>query len=364
MIGMLKGMDTNKNDVLEPNEIPNYRRGFVNSIVTRMGGNPNGPINLTEFSNRVANLTPQSNQQNNQSGTTLATALPSDPLVPYFGEKETASAPVLTFGQREPKPAAVAASKSTAGINSSDQLMRSARDIMTKFDKNKNGTLDKDKGEWTGSLPFKAEDADKNHDGRVTMTELIAILGGKSTGSAGAAVIATRQSDFYDRLPQGMPDWFFARDKDKDGQLTMMEYANEQTWSKDLADEFIFLDRNNDGIATATEIIASLKQFDEEKALAAEKEKREKLRRGAALPPKPLPDGNQQSNQSSGPPYNQPGQPPTPSNNEKPQTEQAAAPSNLPTTGPYAAGNTSGSTTNRDSSRYRGNYPRSVRPQR
>ncbi len=93
------------------------------------------------------------------------------------------------------------------------------------------------------------------------------------------------------RIPPGMPPWFFERDKDQDGQLTMQEYATGQTWTEALVGEFEFLDRNNDGVATSKEIFASLQEFDEKKRLQEEQAQREIARRkgGASTPPSPPP---------------------------------------------------------------------------
>lgn len=274
-LGMLRSMDTNGNGKLEPNEIPEYRRNFVERIVTRMGGDPSKTIDLNELARKVS-----SGSSTSASGSPGSASLPKDPLVPYFGEPQPAQPSVLTFGQRETQTATVAkaASGPATPTNASDQILRSARDVMSKYDKNKSGTLEKDKGEWVSALPFSPEKADKNRDGRISMAELIEILGGSTSNSTGAAAVATRQSSFYDRLPAGVPDWFFERDKNQDAQLTMTEYANGKPWSEAIADEFRFLDRNNDGIVTVTEVFATLKEVDDEKRLKAEKEKRERER--------------------------------------------------------------------------------------
>jgi hypothetical protein len=254
---------------------------------------------------------------------------------------------------------------------------------MNKYDKNKNGTLDKDKGEWVSSLPFNADKADKNRDGRVSMAELISVLGGQSGASAGAAAVLTRSSTPYDRLPPGMPDWFIERDKNQDAQLSMLEYANGQPWSEAIADEFRFLDKNNDGTATVTEVFETLKQVDEEKRLKEEQTQREKERRqgGAvsstaastvpAVPPPAGTEGQQTPPAGTGTPAPTPtpegGQPPqvppaagTPQAppSSTPPVPQAtpnwqpgsspAVPASAPSTAPYS----SGSSSNEKSSRY------------
>jgi Ca2+-binding EF-hand superfamily protein len=282
-LGMLRSMDTNGNGKLEQNEIPEYRRGFVSMIVTRMGGDPNKTIDLAELTRKAATSAGSPQTAVLPSGSSVsATPLPTDPLVPYFGEKEEPQTAVLAFGQRESPAKTVVAgtTNSAVTVNQSDRILRSAREIMNKYDKNKNGTLDKDKGEWISSLPFKADAADKNRDGRISMTELLDTLGGKANVTTGAAAVLTKQSAAYDRLPVGMPDWFFEMDKDQDGQLSMLEYANGQPWTELIADEFrFFLDKNNDGFATVSEIFAAIKEVDEEKRLKEEQAKRDAERR-------------------------------------------------------------------------------------
>lgn len=358
MIQMLRAMDRNGNGKLEQNEIPEYRRSFVSGVVTRLGGDPNKTIDLNDLARRASSRTGTtttagaSTAANRQGSAGIS--LPTDPLVPYFGEPESQNTPVLSFGERESaaKTVPVSSSNSTPALSQSDQILRSAREVMNKYDKNKNGTLDKDKGEWVG-LPFKPENADKNHDGRLSMTELIDVLGGKSVGSTGAAIVSTKQSDAYDRLPPGVPDWFFERDKDKDGQLTMLEYSNGQPWTEAIADEFAFLDKNNDGYATVTEVFAVLKQVDEEKRLKEEQAQREKDRLRGGAPPTttetaqapetgtPLPPGQGPPPPSGSTPASQPS-PPAPTPTGTPPTEQtppaASPPSQIPSTAPYASG--------------------------
>ena len=147
---------------------------------------------------------------------------------------------------------------------------------MRQYDKNKNGTLDKDEvGQMSGGL----RRADRNGDGVITRDELTGQMvefsrgrGGESRGGPSgpgrggpAAPVATgRQSNrlrtAQDRvLPQGLPD-FFSRDADRDGQISMAEYGAGQQWSDELAATFVKYDRNNDGIITPAECLKGLNQ--------------------------------------------------------------------------------------------------------
>ena len=216
MIGMLRSMDANRNGILEPNEISDSRRGFVNAIITRLGGTPNGQINLADLERRaLANAT--SSTQSGRSGsesTGQQLMTPTvEPLVPPFGEKGETETPVLGFGQREKTTTTPVTTKSSAAPTASNQ-------------------------------------------------------------AAQATVIPTMASQSpYNQLPEGVRnnpslDWFFEYDKDQDTQLTMQEYINGRggVATPQIATEFLFLDRNRDGIATIAEVLASLKEADEQLA--------------------------------------------------------------------------------------------------
>jgi Ca2+-binding EF-hand superfamily protein len=377
-LGMLRSMDRNGNGKLEPDEVPEYRRPFVSMMVSRMGGNASGTVDLNDLARKAASGSSRGAPATVSVSNSKTSVLPTDPLVPYFGEKEPEQSAVLAFGQREPevRTAGIRAAAIPA-VSQSDQVLRTARQIMNQFDKNKNGLLDKDKGEWGSSLPFNADAADKNRDGRISMAELLAALGSKANVTTGAAAVAVRQSDVYDHLPPGMPDWFFERDKDNDGQISMTEYlTNGQAWSEAVADEFRFIDKNNDGVATAEEIFAVLKQVDEEKRLKEEQEKRVRERRSGAVaqpappqpgqppqqPGQPPQQPGQPPQQPDQPPQQQPGQPPQPgqpqpaSPTPAPVPQQpnwrpgGAVPQSVPSNAPYSSGTSSSS--NRDGRGY------------
>jgi len=223
-------MDANQNGILEPNEISDNRRGFVNAIASRLGVDPNRPINLADLERRAeANYnTPSSNSGSSGSsrsesgGTGRSSATPViEPLVPPFGEQRPTETPVLEFGQREKADSAPAA---------------------------------------TAKVPATAP---QNQPAQ---------MASKTTG----------QSATYDRLPPGARDnrtldWFFEYDKDRDGQLTMQEYCNGRggIWTPQIANEFQFLDRNGDGFATIDEVLLSLKDEDERRTAVTAKSSQE-----------------------------------------------------------------------------------------
>ena len=67
---------------------------------------------------------------------------------------------------------------------------------------------------------------------------------------------ARRHSKYYvprDRRLQGVPTWFYSRDDDGDGQLTLAEYAPQRA-EEDLK-SFARLDRDGDGLITPKECL-------------------------------------------------------------------------------------------------------------
>ena len=76
---------------------------------------------------------------------------------------------------------------------------------------------------------------------------------GRGRGEEQAAVNPSyRFSTPHDRLPEGIPSWFVEADADRDGQITMGEYATR--WTDDLVKEFMEVDLNGDGIVTPNEV--------------------------------------------------------------------------------------------------------------
>lgn len=294
---MLQLMDVNKDGILTLDEVPEQRRGFVTMIAQRMGQDPNKPINLRSLATTISGGNPAaSTSQTSSSSGARKTELPT--LVPKFGEK-TATSPVLAFGQAAPN-----ANRTVAGAAQQDSSLnsteRAARDLMNKYDKNRNGYADKT--EWNRSFPFDTNLADTNRDARLSMAEIVAALGGKLSASSGAIATGFRVSEPYEHLPAGVPDWFFQRDSDRDGQLSMVEYAHTQTWNTGIAAEFEFLDLSGDGVITIAECFAVLKKVDEEKAEKLDAAKREEERkRGGIVSQPPVPPENQNTPQPPSP---------------------------------------------------------------
>ncbi|MDR3109400.1 MAG: hypothetical protein LBU65_06900 [Planctomycetaceae bacterium] len=332
-LSMLRSMDTNGDGRIDMNEIPEYRRPFVSMMLTRLGVDPNKTIRLSDLERKI--------RSGSTSGGT-ATANVADPLVPPFGESAAASTPVLGFGQREPetKTVSVRRVQEQPAQSSTDKIQQAARELMNKYDKNKNGYLDKDKSEWSKTLPFDANAADKNKDGRISMSEMIAALGGKIDVASGYVAAEFHHSEPYDHLPVGTPDWFLRMDKNQDAQITMYEYAEGKAWNDEMAKEFAYVDRNNDGIVTIDECFATLKEYDEAKAKKEDEERRKQERMNAITgknnvpPPRTDEKSQEQPALANGAPPAQPdGSQPSP-----PSSQPSSAPPTPPQNAPYSSG--------------------------
>jgi hypothetical protein len=223
MMARLRAMDANGNGILEPQEIPDNRRSFVNGIVTQMGGNPDGPIDLARLERRaMGNANAQTNrtQQPQQPDPTAGRqsrqqpqAQPVDPLVTPFGEPKPAETPTLGFGQRS-----AAAPQDSSSVR---------------------GTV------------------------RQRPNTNTAVSAANNTNTV-------RRSAVYANIPETVRNnpqfsWFFNYDADQDGQLTMSEYIRGRggVWTAAIADEFQQLDRNGDGFVTVDEALTTVKEWEE-----------------------------------------------------------------------------------------------------
>lgn len=338
----LHEMDQNRNGVLEAEEAEGRRRYFAERILQRAGLATEFPVAISKVNEGLRNYytdaqqaapggspsgpypggppgggpppgAPPSSSTESGSGTAKT---PAVPLVPGFGVPsnlppppgfgmELAQVPAVagdsSNGSRESgssggtsgggtsgaassgsSSSPSASSSSSGGDELAERYRRYARELIKKYDKNGNGQLERD--EWK-AMSGNPENADRNHDGVITVDELTARLiemgrsgssgggssrsgppgsGGsreRSTSAAGAAKPALRFRTAAERLPEGLPDWFAPKDADGDGQVAMAEYAT--TWSDRTVAEFARYDLDHDGFITPSECLAALKQPEE-----------------------------------------------------------------------------------------------------
>jgi subtilisin-like proprotein convertase family protein len=108
--------------------------------------------------------------------------------------------------------------------------------VLGRFDKNRNGRLEKDE---TVSLGFPPGKIDIDRDGVLSREELHAYL-------------LELQEEIGD-LGEGLPGWFFELDENRDDQIAMIEFTTE--WTNEKIAEFASYDGNGDGLLTASEVL-------------------------------------------------------------------------------------------------------------
>ncbi len=148
-----------------------------------------------------------------------------------------------------------------------ERIARFADGLMQRYDENKNGVLEKE--EWSKMRGDWAP-GDQDGDGNISKEELsrrLAEMNGgqqsrggetrpEASSSASASPVSTKKYRFsspHDRLPDGLPSWFRERDKDRDGQVLMAEFADR--WTEATYREFAKYDLNGDGVITPEECL-------------------------------------------------------------------------------------------------------------
>ncbi len=147
-----------------------------------------------------------------------------------------------------------------------ERIRRYAESLMQRYDENKSGILEKD--EWSKMRGDWAP-GDRDGDGNISKDELAGRLAEMSgvrrpsgaeddrpSPPATAAPVAVKRYRFsspYDRMPDGLPSWFRERDKDRDGQVMMAEFADR--WAEDTYRQFAKYDLNGDGVITPKECL-------------------------------------------------------------------------------------------------------------
>jgi subtilisin-like proprotein convertase family protein len=109
--------------------------------------------------------------------------------------------------------------------------------ILGRFDKNRNGRLERNEYQELGIPPSRI-DLDKN--GELSRDELLAYFIVIESEAAGE---------------DGIPGWFYDLDTNRDRQVSMPEFTTE--WTEEKLKEFTSYDANGDGLLTSTEVLES-----------------------------------------------------------------------------------------------------------
>ncbi|GAB5406610.1 MAG: proprotein convertase P-domain-containing protein [Aureliella sp.] len=110
--------------------------------------------------------------------------------------------------------------------------------LMGRFDANRNGRLET---EESAKLGLPAGQIDLDRDGEITREELFGYLSDLQEEAGDAT--------------SPLPGWFYERDADRDGQVSMGEFSEE--WTDATLAEFARLDLNEDGLLTSSEVAKS-----------------------------------------------------------------------------------------------------------
>ncbi len=157
----MQRMDRNGNGMLEPDEIPSFMRSRMESMLSSAGLDANRPISLKKLEELRSQR--DSGSSSSRSGSRNGNSKDEEPLVPGFGN-ETLASPVPGFG---PESGVDEAWKDDYSSRTIDY----ARDTIRRYDKNKNGVLER--SEWKGvSWRSDPNESDINKDGKLTMQEM------------------------------------------------------------------------------------------------------------------------------------------------------------------------------------------------
>ena len=162
-----------------------------------------------------------------------------------WSRRQTTRPPTFSWLARrleQAKPSSTLEISTTIGYRG-EETSRDSRsitiNILQQYDRNQDRSL----SEWERrSLGIQTADADLDADGELDFRELDRWV--------------FRQIDQkVNDLSEIMPDWFFEKDANRDGQIEMAEFAQE--WTSEQLLEFETLDSNQDGVITTTEMLAA-----------------------------------------------------------------------------------------------------------
>ena len=277
---MLSRLDRNGNGVLDPDE----QQGPAQFLISRMqqadpsikAGRPIPLKTVTEAFEKMRAQRDGGDQGNASRGrgnSAADEAMEPELLVPGFGVEED-PIPLLGFGP--------AAEMLSTVVTEEDK--REAAERMRRYDRNRDGVLTKD--ELSSRFSGNPMDFDRNKDGKLSVSELAVRYARRREGEEEARQ-ARRQDDrgrsrdsdpedpaeiikgIYNgrvsyrdsstvKLPDGVPGFFSDKDANKDGQVTMAEFATE--WSDSTLAEYFKSDLNSDGVITVEEVLLAVEQ--------------------------------------------------------------------------------------------------------
>ena len=273
----LQGYDKNKNGVLDPDEVKKARWG--KPAPEESDRNRDGVLSKMELAERYLARDRDSGRSRSSRGSSSSSSSrssrsSSSNSKPSSGttrssSKSAISSRVSSSSSRSRSRGSTPATPSANFNSGSDRYKRYAQGLMTQYDANKDGKLDKAE---LGKMRRPPKNADANGDGVVTADELTNVLSGNSRPSTTVTKATTdkareatskRLTEYRSNSRSGSSSSSRTRsrsrrsssmaelDKNQDGQIQMGEFAEE--WDGEILAEFEAKDTNDDGVITAEE---------------------------------------------------------------------------------------------------------------
>lgn len=268
--GALQRLDTNRNGMLDPEEVGDgWRRGFAERMVRGAGLEPKFPVSLDALRKGLKKQSQSGGADSSGAGSTLVpgfgvqTKLPNPPGFGKPDERQSSSQ--ARSSSRSGLRNSSSSSSGSSDNHSRHRLREYAKSLLRRYDENESGSLEE--GEWR-KMSRSHWAADRNGDKVITVDELTDWLekysrqgshrgSSNSRGSSDSGKHRTyRFLTPTERLSDELPDWFVLKDAegDGDGQVAMYEYASN--WTDAKAAAFVSYDLNNDGMITPAECLA------------------------------------------------------------------------------------------------------------
>ena len=281
---LLKSWDKNKDGMLDPSEIPKPARSYVAGSMKANGMDPRKPVKIEQLmslkkkgaddkaarklARGAEKLEKAEAKLKKKSGEQPSTE--QDSNAKSFG-RQTRQLKATGFGAETQEKGAATPELSKKQLAARKRVAFAAKSMMFQHDRNKNGRLDK--SEWA-ALKDNPAASDRNKDGSLSMTELTDHLAGFGSREKDVTVRSRKRKRLaaadnksgklsyrfltpQERLPKGLPVWFIENDGNRDGQLSLREYAGSRmTVAK--VDKFAQFDLNGDGLIVAAEYLESL----------------------------------------------------------------------------------------------------------
>jgi len=311
---LIQSFDSNRDGVIEPNEVRGQLRLVYERMAKEAGLNPTHSISVGElraalgrYFKKLEEGVAKPSTPGKSSGGAKSRGEPSKkgkpasgkepaPKVAGFGVQSEAPK-VSGFGQAASGESATrprsghrgrSSGSSHSGSSSSAaqkkellKIRSYAKSLLYKYDADKSGVLEEKEWKQIRNPPKP----DRNGDGVVTVDELTAGLSEFSKRPSSSSIsfssrVSSRRSRSTsshrskssrsdgqksyrfltptERLPKGLPDWFARKDANGDGQVSMAEFHTSD-WDEAKAAEFAGYDLNNDGMITPAECLEAAK---------------------------------------------------------------------------------------------------------